>query len=280
MIKYTHRPTVTRVTLIALALISASTIVERAALAWGNGPAGNATTNEPAECGDPPYATHDWIADHALALLPDNERAWLAPHKTSYLLGTEAPDNRTIPDICPAPNQGYDDRRLGHSVEWNDDWSEMIRNRAARRAQEEYDKAALAFQQGELQAAAFYLGAMAHYLGDVSAYPHAIPGEQHHSDYENRVKRRTTSFDAGHFESYISGDGLRRRRAYTAVKRISRVTGKGRGQILSAAEMDALYSTRGTAYTDSIGHSLNLGVNELADVLHTYYLNVVAEEGG
>lgn len=34
--------------------------------AWGNGQSGNASTNEPLECDNPPYSTHDWIADHAL----------------------------------------------------------------------------------------------------------------------------------------------------------------------------------------------------------------------
>ena len=49
---------------------------------WSNGQAGNAATDQVEECDSPPYATHDWIADHALALLPDNEKAWLLPHKT------------------------------------------------------------------------------------------------------------------------------------------------------------------------------------------------------
>ena len=43
-------------------------------------------------------------------------------------------------------------------------------DRAALRAQEEYDKAGRAFQQGDRQDAALYLGAMTHYVGDVSAY--------------------------------------------------------------------------------------------------------------
>lgn len=38
--------------------------------AWNNGQTGNTTTTTKAECSDPPYATHDWIADHALDLLP------------------------------------------------------------------------------------------------------------------------------------------------------------------------------------------------------------------
>ena len=78
---------------------------------WSNGPAGNATTNSTAECGAPPYATHDWIADHALALLPNEEKAWIVPHQTMYLMGTEAPDNRNIPSDCGAPHNGYDDQR-------------------------------------------------------------------------------------------------------------------------------------------------------------------------
>jgi len=192
-------------------------------------------------------------------------------------LGTEAPDNDDIPDACNGPNNGYDDRNRGHSVEWNSDWSMMVRDRAARRAQEEYDKAALAYEQGNTGAAAFYLGAMAHYVGDVSQYGHTVPFEQHHGDYENWVKRRTTSFDAGNFESYIVADNLVRRRAYTATKRISKVTGRGRDRILSAAAMDNHYSDKDQEYLDNIGDSLNLGVNELADVLHTFYLNIVDE---
>jgi hypothetical protein len=42
---------------------------------WGNGPSGNAQTDQAGECGHPPYSTHDWVADHAMALLPPAERA-------------------------------------------------------------------------------------------------------------------------------------------------------------------------------------------------------------
>jgi hypothetical protein len=241
--------------------------------AWSNGPAGNAFTNQPGECNNPPYSTHDWIADHARALLPPAERAWLDPHQTMYLLGTEAPDNDDIPAECDSPNMGYDDRRYGHSVDWNDDHTVMTVTRAALRAQEEYDKAEDAFAAGNAEAAAYYLGAMAHYIGDVSQYGHAYPDEENHGNYETWMKSRTTSFDAGHFESYIQGDNLVRRRPYTAVKRISKATSEGQGDILSAEEMDDLYSQRTQEWRDSIGASLNLGVNELADVLHRFYLN-------
>jgi len=246
-----------------------------ACFAWGNGQSGNATTNKPEECSSPPYSTHDWIAEHAVAMLPDNEKAWLLPHMNMYLLGTEAPDNDDIPDECGTPNNGYDDRRKGHSVEWNEDWSSLIKDRAATRAAEEYDKAVAAYKDGNLSAAAFYLGAMAHYIGDVSQYGHSVPFEKHHSDYEGWVGRRTSSFDEGVFESYLHEDGLVRRTPYTAVKRISKVTAGGKGAVMWATRMDAAYVTKknNQEYLDSIGESLNLGVNELADVLHRFYLN-------
>jgi hypothetical protein len=60
--------------------------------AWNNGQSGNANTDTAAECSNPPYATHDRIAEQALMLLPQAEREWLMPFKTAYLIGTEAPD--------------------------------------------------------------------------------------------------------------------------------------------------------------------------------------------
>lgn len=245
--------------------------------AWSNGPAGNATTDRASECASPPYATHDWIADHALDFLPPGEGDWLRRHRAMYLLGTEAPDNDDIPDACGAPNNGYDDRRYGHSVDWDDAHEVMHGTRAAARAQEEYDRAAEAIEQGDTVAAAFYLGAMAHYIGDVSQYGHTYPDEEHHSDYENWVKTRTDSPNEGVFESYLQADNLIRRRPYTAVKRISRATSGGQGDILPAEEMDDLYETRPQRFVDSIGASLNLAVNELADVLHRFWLNEVSD---
>lgn len=73
--------------------------------AWNNGQAGNTTTNVSSECDDPPYATHDWIAHCALELLPDDEKDSLEEHEDLYLLGTEAPDNRTIPASCDGPHR-------------------------------------------------------------------------------------------------------------------------------------------------------------------------------
>ena len=62
-------------------LLIAAPVAAAVTLAWSNGPAGNATTNLASECDDPPYATHDWIADHALALLPTGELSGLRLHQ-------------------------------------------------------------------------------------------------------------------------------------------------------------------------------------------------------
>lgn len=264
-------------------------LLPAAALAWKNGQDGNARTDTPAECGNPAYSTHDWIADQALALLPDNEKAWILPHRNTYLIGTEAPDNKTIPAICNTTHRGYDDRSKGHSVEWKADFSGFVasdsqptglKDRAARRAQEEYNKAVIAFYSGDRAAAAFFLGAMAHYIGDVSQYGHSVPFETsaNHSGYEGWVGRRTDTTDDD-FVSFIDLDSLVRRTPYTGVKRISKATAQGQGNILSASAMiNKFDNDRDEDFTSSVGTSLNMAANTLADVLHTFFLNVVSED--
>ncbi len=49
----------------------------------------------------------------------------------------------------------------------------------------------------------------------------------------------------------------------------------GQGDILSAEAMDAHYGDRDQEYLDSVGAALNVRVNELADVLHRFWLNEV-----
>ena len=54
-------------------------------LLWNNGYGdGGARTDTAAECTNPPYATHDWIAEHAVTFLPADEKAWLQPHMNFY----------------------------------------------------------------------------------------------------------------------------------------------------------------------------------------------------
>ena len=240
---------------------------------WNNGPSGDAATDEDhPDCQNIPYSTHDWIADHARAFLPQGERKWLDDNLKLYLLGTEAPDNNKIPDTCKAPNNGYDDRRRSHSVKWNDDFSKLMHDQAAFRAKEEYLKVVRSINKGKLSYAAFYAGAMAHYIGDVSQYGHSVDFEVHHSDYERLIGSKTESFEVVFFKKYLTLDGLSEEDPYNAVVVISLATARGEGNIKSAFWMDSHYKKRNQQYWDSVGASLNKCVNLLADVLHTVYV--------
>ena len=139
-------------------------------------------------------------------------------------------------------------------------------------------KAVIAFEQGQPAHAAFYLGAMAHYLGDCSQYGHNYPHEQNHGNYEAWTATQTSSLTAPAFRDFIELDSLVHRTAYTATRRVSRIVFLGQGDILPAAKMDALFSKKPPEFVQSVGRSLNAGVNELADVLHTFVLNVTEED--
>jgi hypothetical protein len=119
---------------------------------------------------------------------------------------------------------------------------------------------------------------MAHYIGDVSQYGHSLRDEVHHSDYEVWAAGRTDSFNAGAFESAIALGSLVHRSPFVAARRISHATFAGQGNILSASRMDALFPTKPPEFIASVKAFLNLAVNELADVLHTFFVNVVSDD--
>lgn len=208
-------------------------------------------------------------------LLPEQERAWLDPHRKAYLIGTEAPDYEKIKSACGMPNRGYNDTGKGrHDLRFNAD-GDVTRDTPARRAQEEYDKAVKAYRTGNPAAAAYYLGAAAHYPGDLGQYGHTIKGERHHHDYEEWAHYFTYAYESGTFESAIMSDGLDRRSAYDTVIWIGRHVHAGGGKILPARRMDDLWDEKDQTYRDSVSASLNKAVNGIADMLHTFYLDAV-----
>jgi hypothetical protein len=243
--------------------------------AWSGGPGGVTLTGRMDDCGDAMHSVHDWIADHARALLPPEERAWLDPFRNMYLLGTKAPEHRDIPPTCGTPNTGYGDRYSGDPP--GTDSAGTIVALAGMRAQQEYDNAVDAFADGDLTAAAYYLGAMAYYIGDVSQHGHAYPTEEQRAAYSRWLGGYTSDFTAGVFESYVEAGSLVRRRPYTAVTRIAKATSEGQGDVLPAAEMHALFPDKEREWLDSVGASLNLASNEIAGVLHRFYLNEVSQ---
>lgn len=258
----------------AAAVLILAALTAMPAQAWKNGPPNNKVTNSAADCLAPPYSTHDWIADHARALLPADARAWLDPHRVPMLIGTEAPDYAKIEAFCGAPNRGYNDTGQGRHDLRFDATGTVTRDLPAQRAQEEYEKAVQAYRAGRPDHAAYFLGAAMHYIGDLAQYGHTVKGEIHHADFEDWVGALTPSFAGGVFEKFIVADGLEPRRADDAVLRTGRFTWTGTAPVLPPVDMDARFGPGAlgdAAFVASVGHCLNRAVNEAADMLFGFY---------
>ncbi|MDA8637049.1 hypothetical protein N9L49_00350 [Rhodospirillales bacterium] len=247
--------------------------------AWKNGPPNNKVTNSAKDCLKPPYSTHDWVVDQARLLLPETERVFFDTHRTLLLIGTEAPDYDSILLSCGVPNSGYDDNGGGrHDLRFSNDLT-VSNDIAAVRSREEFEKAVSAYRAGRPDHAAYFLGAAAHFIGDLSQYGHTIKGEIHHADFEEWVGGMTPSLNGGGvFEKYIKAAGLVSRTAYEAVILTGAFTYAGVPTVISPTVLDKRYDP--TTEPDlevivSVGHTLNKAVNETANMLHGFYQFVI-----
>jgi len=235
---------------------------------WSNG-------GYSADAGHPDYGTHDWIAEHALEWLPQQEKQWLLDNKASYLYGTELPDNNQASD-------GIGDTTK-HHVYYSA--SGVVQDDAAAvRAKEEYDKAVNAYRAGNLNEAAKRLGVVAHYVGDMAVFGHVMGAstawgaETHHSDYEDYVQGRTNDY-TDEFNSFLVFDGnLSMNSAYDAALTLANDTTFDADGDLTCVWMDQNYNWNGATFKNRSGESLNLAVNLIADVLHTFYNEAVIPE--
>ena len=175
--------------------------------AWNNGDGG---TGESAYASDVDgynfdyhYGTHDWIADLALETLSNNNSSawqWLRDYEKFFFLGTEAPDNSGIDIILNGTAiTGFGDTTY-HHIYFNIDGS-ILEDDAAVRAKWCGDHADVALTEGNLQVAAFYLGAMTHYIADMSMFSHVMENtesinyDDHHSTIEGYVQTRSNEYD-------------------------------------------------------------------------------------
>ncbi len=144
------------------------------ARAWSNG-------GFSADPDNPDYGTHDWIADLALAWLPRNVSFLTTTYHARFLLGTEAPDN---PAYIGDPQEHHVYYRANGALQ--DDSSAV-------RAEALYANALGFLRSGDLDEAAYCIGAMTHYISDVGVFGHTMGAhtdwgaEVHHSDYEDYV---------------------------------------------------------------------------------------------
>jgi hypothetical protein len=255
--------------LFAIALLSTWFIASAAeVLGWSNG-------GYSADPANPDYGTHDWIAEHTLDWLPLEEKQLLLDNKASYLYGTELPDNGQAPD-------GIGDITKHHVYYFAD--GSVQEDDAAVRAQEEYVNAVNFYNAGNFEETAKRLGMVTHYIADMAVFGHVMGAstawgvETHHSDYENYVQTRTNSY-VDDFDSFLVFDGnLATLSAYDAALTLANDTTFDENGQYTCVWMDQNYDWNDATFKNRSGESLNLAVNLIADVLHTFYAEVIIPE--
>lgn len=234
--------------------------------AWSNG--GYSSSPE-----KPKYGTHDWIAEHALDWLPIEAKQWILSNLNWYLYGTELPDNGRAPD-------GIGDT-YSHHIYFNAKGF-LANDSSARRANATFNQALFSMFTKDFASAAKYAGAMTHYIVDMAVFGHVMGAgtdwgaEEHHSDYENYVNSKTSSYNS-EWSKYLVFDGeLRLITAYDAAVELAYDTtfdSSGRG--LTCVWMDKNYNWDNPIFVERVLESINLAVNYVTDVLYTLYTTYV-----
>ena len=247
--------------ILLIVCISVLLLSVQPALCWSNG----GYSDNPAQ---PKYGTHDWIAQHALDWLPNEEKQYITDNLATYLYGTELPDNSQAAD-------GIGDTSKHHIYFYAD--GSLQDDAAAQRASEEYQKALNYLKNNDYSDAAKTAGTMSHYIADVAVFGHVMGSktawgtETHHDDYESHVDDNTEAYDSS-FNSYLHFDGsLTTTSAYDAAKNVAYDTTFGGSSGLTCVWMDNNYNWNNPTFSGRCGQSLNLAVNAVADVLHTLY---------
>jgi hypothetical protein len=228
---------------------------------WSNG----GYSDNPAQ---PDYGTHDWIAQHALDYLPTEEKQYITDNLAAYLYGTELPDNSQ-------PTDGIGDTTKHHV--YYSAAGALTDDTSAQRARAEYNLALNFLKTQDYVDAAKTAGTLTHYIADLAVFGHimgsstAWEAETHHSDYEDYVTNRMTSYSSS-FNTYLSYDGsLSTLSAYNAALNVAYDTTFGGNNHLTCVWMDDNYNWSNSVFSGRCGQSLNLAVNTVADVLHTLY---------
>ncbi len=258
-------------------------------LAWENG---GRTKN----ISNPKYGTHDWIAEEAVKILPVEEQTWIKDNIDYFFLGTEAPDNQKIArEILGLENAlCYGDQSQHNN--YYDINGELINDSASFRAQEEFDKSLEALVRGDLQKAAFYAGAISHYISDLAVWAHVMGNEERedplrHAEFERSIDKTIQAknfLDPNHtsslFQRFINFDGnLETISAYQAATNVGLRTCRGNRYSCRQMERFLPMGKRGDgsyvdcdnwkpAYIEETGVSINYAVNAIVAVLHTLFV--------
>lgn len=128
------------------------------------------------------FGTHDWIVWKALLIANENgEFEWLRANQNYMFFGTEAPDvglSKLPADfrahvISDSDGKKYGDTARCHCVLYRNDGT-ALKTVAVDRIVQEFGKAKRAIKEKRWKYAAFYIGAMAHYAGDLTQFMHLM----------------------------------------------------------------------------------------------------------
>jgi len=217
--------------------------------AWSNGGYSSDPLN-------PDYGTHDWIAEGALAIQVKDVSFLSTTYHAKYLLGTEAPDNPAYIGDSTTHHVYY---YSGGALQEGD---------GAVRASQMYDLALSCYNAGDLQNAAYNIGAMAHYISDLASFGHTMGSgtdwgaEVHHSDYESNVESIISSLPSP------SGLSLGDKYASNAALDLAKDITFGAGSIKSNSWMDANYNWADSIFKASAKASLNASIIAVAAAIN------------
>ncbi len=247
---------------LVIVCVSVMFLSVKPAMGWSNG-------GYSADITQPDYGTHDWIAQHALDFLPDNEKQYIIDNLSVYLYGTELPD-------LPSTQGGIGDTTKHHIYYYSN--GSLQDDSSAQRANEEYQKALTYLTNGNYTEAAKQAGVLTHYIADMAVFGHVMGAntdwgtEVHHSDYETHVTKQTGTYESS-LNVYLQFDGeLVSVSAYGAALNLAYNTTLGENSSLDCSWMDTNYDWSNPTFVERSGVSLNSAVNIVADVLHTLYV--------
>lgn len=234
--------------MLSLALLTVF-IAAPVAEGWGNG----GYSSDPQA---PDYGTHDWIADAALAMQTREVSFLTSTYHDEFLLGTEGPDN-------PA----YIGDTANHHVYYYSSGA-LQDDSCAVRAAQMYQVALDYLLAGNLEDAAYSIGALAHYVSDVGVFGHTMGAgtdwgaETHHSDYEQAMDSLIQSLP------HPVGLPLENQEAYDATLELAREVTFGSGSIKPNTWMDGHYDWSDEAFRASAMASLSASVVAVAAVMN------------
>lgn len=264
------------------------------AFGWGNG-------GKSAQLNNPKFGSHDWIAYQGYKLADqDADLKWLQNNLNAYYIGTEAPDVGALSILMAGP--GYKDTGSCHCILY-DVSGNVTNNRVAMRAQQEFNKARKALDKAKSlrssgkiqlakeqeQLAAFYVGAMAHYLGDLSQFMHLMGKKSHwgsedqkiHSRYEKVIDNSIsfTTKKSSILEIYVKKINIGGNTAEEIARSVAKFDETGNGTIRNPGWMYDEYKSYiqlGTAdkadewdekFLDQTGQNVNASINGIAKLL-------------